>query len=548
VLTFIASYLFGYLSNRAAQSLHMKTLYCVLRAPILYFDQTPLGRILNRFSKDINEVDSDLPMHFTNFSQQALEVLGYLVVILVSMPYTALPCILVLPLLYYLQKYFRYSSSDMKRLGQITHTPILAQFSETLIGLDTIRAYKTTENIFLKSIRQKIRLHHRVSLTENMAVRWFGTYLDVVVVFFLLCITLFATFFRSQFEPALLALAVVYGYAMLGLLQWAIRTSVDLEKAFTAVERLLYYENALLKDTQAVGSDTERNDDVDETVNRQQQDDIISEAKEINYQYRPPNKYWPQRGQIVIKNLRMRYRSDLDFVLNNISLTIQSGEKIGVVGRTGAGKSSLLLTLFRLVEPESDSVIEIDGVNCLQLGLKDLRQSLAIIPQEAVIFSGTLRFNLDPFCERSDDEIWNALRKCELYDFVSEKADGLQYMVSEGGGNFSAGQRQLVCIGRAILKKSSVLLLDEATSSIDKHTDNLIQKLIRNEFNDVTVICIAHRLETIIDYDRILVLSKGEIQEFDTPNNLLSKGEASIFYQMVNSSHKENKNESIAEN
>ena len=542
ILTFASSYLFGWLSNRAAQSVHMKTLFCVLRAPILYFDSTPTGRILNRFSKDTNEMDSDLVMHFTNFSQQTLQVIGYLIVIVISMPYTIFLLIIVIPGLYYLQRYFRLSSSDIKRLDQVTNTPIIAQFSETLIGLDTIRAYKTSENIFLKNIRKKIRLNHKIFLAEHMGVRWFGTYMDMVIVLFLLCITLLATFLRDQFETALLALAVVYGYAMLGMLQWAIRTSVDVEKAFTAVERLLYFETALNKNNAKQNKDTNddsKYDDDDDDEDEEQDNLITSEAKEINYSYRPPNSEWPYEGKIIIKNLKMKYRKDLDYVLCGISMEVRSGEKIGVCGRTGAGKSSLLLTLFRLVEPSDDSVIEIDGINCLQLGLRDLRRSLSIIPQEPVLFSGTLRFNLDPFNEFTDEDIWDTLKKCKLYEYIYNKEEKLNHLVSEGGANFSAGQKQLICIGRALLKKSKVLLLDEATSSIDKYTDTLIQELIRKEFKDVTVICIAHRLDTIIDYDRILVLSNGKIKEFDTPQNLLNQGDKSVFYQMVNSGHKQ---------
>ncbi len=221
-------------------------------------------------------------------------------------------------------------------------------------------------------------------------------------------------------------------------------------------------------------------------------------------------------------------------MLNGLSVEIEAGEKVGICGRTGAGKSSLLLALFRLVEPTADSLIEIDGVDCLELGLKDLRTSLSIIPQEPVLFSGSLRFNLDPFGQKTEDEIWDVLRKCELYDFVHSKEEKLEFPVTEGGSNFSAGQKQLICIGRALLKQSKVLALDEATSSIDKHTDSLIQTLIRKEFKNITVLCIAHRLDTIVDYDKIMVLAKGKIVEYDSPQNLL-KNENGDFYKMVNS-------------
>jgi len=225
-------------------------------------------------------------------------------------------------------------------------------------------------------------------------------------------------------------------------------------------------------------------------------------------------------------------------VLDGVTVEIGAGEKVGICGRTGAGKSSLLLALFRLVEPERGSQIEIDGVNCLELGLKDLRSGLSIIPQEPVLFSGTLKFNLDPFGANTDDEIWSVLRKCELFDFVSSKQEQLLFPITEGGSNLSAGQKQLICIGRALLKRSRVLALDEATSSIDQHTDSLIQTLIRKEFADVTVLCIAHRLQTIADYDKIMVLDAGKVVEFDAPQILL-KNENGHFYKMMNSDHDE---------
>jgi len=266
------------------------------------------------------------------------------------------------------------------------------------------------------------------------------------------------------------------------------------------------------------------------------------EAFEVNWQYRPPGKAsktstysscssWPSQGRIRIHNLALRYRGDLELVLDGISFEIGAGEKVGICGRTGAGKSSLLKALFRLVEPERGSEIEIDGVDCLKLGLRDLRGALSIIPQEPVLFSGTLKFNLDPFGQKSDDELWRMLRKCELFEWVSAQEEKLLFRVTEGGNNLSAGQRQLVCIGRALLNRSKVLALDEATSSIDQHTDSLIQTLIRTELADATVLCIAHPLQTIRDYDKILVLDAGKIVEYDTPENLL-KGEG-LFYKMM---------------
>eukprot|EP00484_Ammonia_sp_Unknown_P014174 CAMPEP_0197081528 /NCGR_PEP_ID=MMETSP1384-20130603/214680_1 /TAXON_ID=29189 /ORGANISM="Ammonia sp." /LENGTH=341 /DNA_ID=CAMNT_0042520423 /DNA_START=739 /DNA_END=1765 /DNA_ORIENTATION=+ len=338
------------------------------------------------------------------------------------------------------------------------------------------------------------------------------------------------------------------------MLQWAMNSFIDVEKNFTAVERLLHYEVSISK-----------------------------EAGMINPQYRPPSASWPNTGKLEIKHLKMRYRADLDLVLDDINMTVNAGEKIGICGRTGSGKSSLLLSLFRLVEPEKpDSEIVLDGVDCTQLGLRDLRTNLAIIPQDPVLFSGSLKFNLDPFGEYTDDEVWDVLkkikmfefvdekaekleymvaelavispldRKIKMFEFVDEKAEKLEYMVAESGSNFSAGQKQLICIGRALLKKTKILLLDEATSSIDKYTDKLIQDLIRREFADRTVLCIAHRLQTIIDYDRILVMGNGKVLEFDAPDELL-KCKQSVFKAMVaekvdvNPQHDEQQHQDVME-
>lgn len=541
---FISFYYFGYLNCRAAESLHMKALYCVLRAPMSYFDCTPTGRILNRFSKDTNEMDIDLSRFFLNWIGTQMQVLAFIAVIVITMPVMIVLFIIFLPVAYYMQSYFRYSSSDLKRLEQVTISPVISQFSETLQGLHTIRAYKMSNKIVLHSIRKKIRLNHRVYHTEQGTYAWFQMNMNLLVTFLSFLIALFACLCKGTMANSMLALAVTYGYSMMSFAQFSILLSVGLEKNFCAVERLLYFEHALDKHGSGAEYKEDDNDDENEEEILERQKQITCEADPINWSYRPPgiedniderqmNK-WPFMGKISFRNLKMKYRKDLRLVLSGINADINAGEKIGIVGRTGAGKSSLFLALFRLVEPEAESEIEIDGIDCLRLGLRDLRSSLAIIPQEAVLFSGTVRFNLDPFYEYSDEEIWDILVKCELYDFIRSKPEKLLFMVAEDGNNFSNGQKQLLCIGRALLKKCRILVLDEATSAIDKYTDSLIQKLIRHDFENVTVLCIAHRLETILDYDRILVLEDGKVVEFDSPEVLL-QNENGIFYHMINS-------------
>ena len=243
-----------------------------------------------------------------------------------------------------------------------------------------------------------------------------------------------------------------------------------------------------------------------------------------------PIDTWPQEGKIQVDNYSVRYREGLDLVLKDVSFTVEGGEKVGIVGRTGAGKSSLTLALFRIVEAAKGK-ITIDGVDISTLGLHELRNKITIIPQEPVLFSGTLRMNLDPFEQYPDDKLYEALKLAHLDSFVSSLEQGLSHAVSEGGENLSVGQRQLICLARALLRKTKVLILDEATAAVDLETDELIQETIRKEFATSTVITIAHRLNTIIDYNKILVLSHGEKSEFDSPQNLLANKQ-SMFFDM----------------
>ena len=242
--------------------------------------------------------------------------------------------------------------------------------------------------------------------------------------------------------------------------------------------------------------------------------------------------HWPSQGVVSFENYSTRYREGLELTLHDICFTTKASEKVGIVGRTGAGKSSVALALFRIIEPVAGRIM-VDGVDITQLGLKKLRSRLSIIPQDPVLFSGTIRFNLDPSAVRSDCDIWNALEVAHLKTFIERREDGLNFAVEEGGSNLSGGQRQLVCLARALLRKSKILVLDEATSAVDMETDALIQETIQTEFKDCTILTIAHRLNTIMEYDRILVLDEGRIAEFDTPKNLLDI-EDGLFYRMVN--------------
>ena len=299
------------------------------------------------------------------------------------------------------------------------------------------------------------------------------------------------------------ALAISYALDVTQTLNWVVRMATDMETQIVAVERIQEYA------------------------------ELPSEAP-AHIAATAPAETWPAQGDVVIEDLTMRYRPELEPVLKHISLHITPGEKVGVVGRTGAGKSSLVLCLMRIVELEAGRIV-IDGVDISTIGLEDLRSKMAIIPQEPLLFSGSVRDNLDPFKQYTDEEIWSSLERARMRQTVAENPAGLEAVVEEHGSNFSVGQRQLLCVARALLRKSKVILMDEATASIDVETDLTIQKTIRSEFKDSTVITIAHRIHTISDSDKVLVLDLGEVKEFDAPGVLLSD-KNSLYSQLVEKS------------
>ena len=315
---------------------------------------------------------------------------------------------------------------------------------------------------------------------------------------------MFAAFFavmsRESIDAGLIGLSLSYAMNVTNNLTWLIRAICDIETNVVSIERILeYLEN--------------------EVEAEWKQDKVI-----VPYS-------WPDTGLIEFKDYGVRYRPGLDLVIKGITILIQPEEKIGVVGRTGAGKSTITLSLFRIIEAAVGNII-IDGVNVSEIGLHELRKKLTIIPQDPVLFSGTIRFNLDPFSEKTDDQLWTCLEHAHLRDFVKSLPNELDSKVSEGGENLSVGQRQLICLARALLRKTKILILDEATAAVDLETDSLIQSTIRSEFSDCTIITIAHRLHTILDSTRVLVLDQGKVVEFDSPDNLL-KDESCVFYSLA---------------
>ncbi|XP_033647176.1 ATP-binding cassette sub-family C member 8-like [Asterias rubens] len=484
----------------AGRRLHNSMLKTIMHAPMRFFDTTPIGRILNRFSSDTKVIDQLLGNTLKGFVNYWLACIGAIVVNAVVTWYFAVTLIPFIFIYFLIMHYFLRTSRELQRLTNISKSPVYAHFSETLGGLSTIRAYKQQER-FRTGLIQKIEKNNIMFMYLNTSNRWLGVRLELIGAFIVLLAGLSTMIAAAQglLLPSLVGLAISYALSASGQLNWMLRATADLEMQLNSIERVQYYRNV----------ETEK--------------------------YRgalTPNPNWPERGEIVYDGVSARYDTELDPVLQNIHVRIQPAEKIGICGRTGSGKSSLTLTLFRIIQTYKGS-ISIDGINIANVPLVELRGRLAIIPQDPVLFIGTVRYNLDARGEHDDDALWEALEIAQLKGLVSELDLKLDAMVTEGGENFSVGQRQLFCLARAFLRKTRILVMDEATASIDLETDSILQAVVATAFKDRTVLTIAHRVQTILDSDRILVLNEGRIAEFDTPDALLTQ-EDSIFTSLVN--------------
>nr|QST14985.1 ABCC1-1 protein [Diaphanosoma celebensis] len=485
---------------RSSKVLHADMLKRVFRCPMSFFDTTPLGRIVNRFAKDVDTVDNMLPMTLRTMLLCLFSVISTIIIIGLGNPIFFAVVVPIGIIYYWIQHVYVATSRQLKRLESVSRSPIYSHFSESLTGAPVIRAYGAQKRFIAESERRVDvnQICYYPSITAN---RWLAVRLESVGTLVVLFASLFAVIGRdSGVDPGLVGLSISYALNVTQTLTYFMRMMSELETNIVAVERIKEYC------------------------------EIAQEASWENGR-RSVAKDWPDQGKIHFENYQVRYREGLDLVLKGISCQIEGGEKVGIVGRTGAGKSSLTLGLFRIIEAAGGAIL-IDGVNIADLGLHALRSRLTIIPQDPVLFSGTLRMNLDPFNKYSDEEVWRALEHAHLKTFVSSLAAGLQHEVSEGGENLSVGQRQLICLARALLRKTKVLVLDEATAAVDLETDDLIQATIRKEFKECTVVTIAHRLNTILDSNRVMVLDKGEIREFASPTDLLANKQ-SIFYGMA---------------
>ncbi|KAI8925342.1 P-loop containing nucleoside triphosphate hydrolase protein [Entophlyctis helioformis] len=519
----------AYFGAIASQHIHDDALAGVLRSPISFFDSTPLGRITSRFSRDVDGVDNLLPESVRVVFFTFTLCMSNLVLISSVFPWFIVAVFPVLYAYYMLQSYYRATARELKRLDSVSRSPLIANVSEMLSGLATIRAYDAAQRFRVKNMAL-LDENNKAYYLSLLIQRWIQLNLEALNSGVVLAVAIMAVVSKRSIGPAAAGLVLSYALQITSTFNWCIKMATDVEINMNSAERLIHYIEELEPEAAEViepGSvaATAPAVAVGKTADAGQNGIAMASFAAFSPE-------WPTHGQIEARDIVLRYRPDLPPVLHGVSFIVQPGQKVGIVGRTGAGKSTILSALLRLFELDSGSLV-IDGVDISKIGLRDLRQRVGVIPQEPVLFSGTIRSNLDPFQQYDDAALWEALERADLKTSIAQLPEGLDAPVSENGENWSTGQRQLLCLSRAVLKRARILLLDEATASVDLATDEFIQSAIRRpDFDGVTVITIAHRLNTIADYDRILVLGEGRVLEYDSPARLLGDPQGQ-FSQMV---------------
>ncbi|MBX7153707.1 MAG: ATP-binding cassette domain-containing protein [Bacteriodetes bacterium] len=467
-------------ATTAGRDIHNQTLRAVLAAPLRFFDTTPMGRILNRFSRDIQLVDDELSWNFESALRSLSLMLGTLVLICVTAPVVILFAAPALFVFYKIQKMYRVSAREAKRINSMARSPRYAHYKETITGLPVVRAYRK-EEMFTEKFVDLLGYFQRTFLGSILLNRWFSTRAPIVSGVIALATTISIVFLidSGSMTAGIAGVVITYSITFWGNLNWCVRSFSEVEMCMTAFERVRSYG-------------------------------AIIPEEPLSQRTEPINTTWIENGTISFDNVWAKYAPQLPYVLKDVNFTIEGGMRVGIIGRTGSGKTTLFQTLFRFIEIEKGEIY-IDDNNIASMPLEQLRRAMAVIPQDPTLFIGTIRSNLDRFSKYSDEDIWSALERVKMDDAI-RTLGGLQAPVVENGQNFSQGQRQLLCLARAILTQAKIIVMDEATASVDVQTDALIQETIRTEFAGVTVLIIAHRLNSVADADMIIEMGDGEVK------------------------------------
>ncbi|XP_060079358.1 ATP-binding cassette sub-family C member 5-like [Ylistrum balloti] len=488
--TLFRTFLFMKVTLHASSKMHDTIFRKVLSCPMKFFDTTPVGRIINRFSSDMDEIDIRLPGSAEVFLMNILTIIFALISICYVSLWFLIALVPLIATFIVLNVIFTSGVRELKRLDATTRSPLLSHVTASIQGISTIHAFGKSQE-FLDRFYRLMDTNSVPFFLFYSSNRWLAVRLDLLSALVIGITGLLVILTYESMTPALAGMAMAFAIQMTGLFQFTIRMAIDTEARFVSVERLQHYSK-----------------------------EVESEAPAVIKNNRPIST-WPHDGSISFKKVKMRYRENLPYALRGVSFDVLPREKIGIVGRSGSGKSSLGVALFRLVEADSGTIF-IDKMDISSIGLDDLRSKLAIIPQDPVLFVGTVRYNLDPFQQYTDPQLWDALEKCHIKETIVSLEQQLDSPVVENGENFSVGERQLMCLARALLRHSKILMLDEATAAIDTETDALVQTTIKEAFADCTMLIIAHRLNTVLNCSRILVMEDGKIVEYGTPSSLTS--------------------------
>ena len=498
-----------------AREVHASMISRLLKAPTRFYDTTPAGRILARCSKDVEMNDLTLPGVLNFVYSSVFDMLGVFAIVCYASQWLILLVVAGLVVYVFIWRFFAATNRAQKRIEAINRSPLASIITQTLSGISTIRAYDCISH-FDAMHTQAVNVAARSTFSWRATLRWLRINTDLLstTIIFVVAIVACAVVFggstvadRSD-KMAVLSLALTHCITISQSMGYVVNDVADAESSLNSIERCYEYAFEI-----------------------EQEDDLVYGDCAAAGEKPPPPAGWPRSGALSLDNVCLRYAADKPLVLKNVCLEVAPKEKVGIVGRTGSGKSTLMLALFRMVEIESGSIC-FDGINLRDVKMADVRQALTIIPQDPMLFQGTIRSNLDPFNKATDDQVWEVLKKVGMKERVDDDGRGLGALVTEKGNNFSVGQRQLLCLARALLKKCKILLLDEATASVDFECDALIQKTIRKEFHDVTILTIAHRLATVIDSDKVLVMDHGVVAEYDSPAALL-RNVSGHFHSMV---------------